>query len=199
MTITSNAVKELRQKTGAGMMDCKKALVEAQGDEEKAIEFLRKHGLAQVAKRSGREANEGLIEAYVHTGSKLGVLIELNCETDFVANTDEFRALARNIALHVAAANPLSLSREDISQDVIEKEKEIFKGQLESSGKQKPSEVIEKILTGKLDKFYAENCLLEQAYVKNPDKTVGDLVTETAAKLGENIQMRRFSRLKVGE
>ena len=169
MMITSEAVKDLRQKTGAGMMDCKKALVESQGDEEKAIEHLRKQGLAQVAKRSGREANEGLIEAYVHTGSKLGVLIELNCETDFVANTDEFRALARNIALHVAATNPLSVSRENIPQDVIEKEKEIFKGQLESSGKQKPPEVIEKILTGKLDKFYAENCLLEQAYVKDPE------------------------------
>lgn len=199
MNITSDAVKALRHKTGAGMMDCKKALVETEGNEEKAIEFLRKHGLAQVAKRSGREAREGLIEAYVHTGSKLGVLVELNCETDFVANTDEFRALARNIALHVAATNPLAVSRKEIPEDVIEKEKEIYKGQLETSGKQKPPEVIEKILTGKLDKFFAENCLLEQAYVKDPDKTVGDLVTETAAKLGENIQLRRFSRLKVGE
>jgi len=176
MIITSNAVKELRQKTGAGMMDCKKALVEAQGDEEKAIEFLRKQGLAQVAKRSGREANEGLIEAYVHTGSKLGVLIELNCETDFVANTDEFRALARNIALHVAATNPLSVGREDIPPEIVEKEKEIYKGQIESSGKKKPPEVIEKILTGKLDKFYAENCLLEQAYVKDSDKTAGRFI-----------------------
>lgn len=199
MNISSEAVKTLRQKTGAGMMDCKKALVEAEGDEEKAIEFLRKHGLAQVAKRSGREAKEGLIEAYVHTGSKLGVLVELDCETDFVANTDEFRALARNIALHVAATNPMAVSREEVPEDVIEKEKEIYKAQLETSGKQKPPEVIEKILTGKLDKYYSENCLLEQAYVKDLDKTVGDLVTEIAAKLGENIQLRRFSRLKVGE
>ncbi|TKJ39794.1 translation elongation factor Ts [candidate division LCP-89 bacterium B3_LCP] len=199
MTITSEAVKTLRVKTGAGMMDCKKALVEAEGSEEKAIEFLRKRGLAHVAKRSGREAKEGLIDAYIHIGSKLGVMVELNCETDFVANTDEFKELARNISLHVAASNPLAISREEIQPDLIEKEKEIYKGQIEESGKKKPPDILEKILTGKLEKFYTENCLLEQAYVKDTEKTIGDLVTEAAAKLGENIMLRRFSRLKVGE
>lgn len=199
MNITSGAVKDLRQKTGAGMMDCKKALVEAQGDEEKAIDILRKRGLAQAAKRAGREANEGLIETYIHTGSKLGVMVELNCETDFVAKTDEFKSLARDIAMHVAATNPMAISRDQISQEVIEKEKDIYRAQIESSGKKKPPEIIEKIISGKLEKFFSETCLLEQPFVKDTDKTVGDLVTETAAKLGENIVLRRFCRLQVGE
>lgn len=199
MNITSEAVKILRQKTGAGMMDCKKALIEAKGDEEKAIEHLRKKGLAQAAKRSGREAREGLIESYVHTGSKLGVLVELNCETDFVARTDEFAMLSRDIALHVAASNPMTVSRDEISPDVIEKEKEIYRAQLESGGKPKPPEVIEKIVSGKLDKFFSEVCLLEQPFVKDPSKTIGDLITEAATKLGENIVLRRFCRFKVGE
>ncbi len=199
MNITSGAVKDLRQKTGAGMMDCKKALVEAQGNEEKAIDILRKRGLAQAAKRAGREANEGLIETYIHTGSKLGVMVELNCETDFVAKTDEFKSLARDIAMHVAATNPMAISRDQISQEVIEKEKDIYRAQIESSGKKKPPEIIEKIISGKLEKFFSETCLLEQPFVKDTDKTVGDLVTETAAKLGENIVLRRFCRLQVGE
>ncbi|HDH57631.1 MAG TPA: translation elongation factor Ts [Bacteroidetes bacterium] len=199
MNVTSGAVKDLRQKTGAGMMDCKKALVEAQGNEEKAIDILRKRGLAQAAKRAGREANEGLIETYIHTGSKLGVMVELNCETDFVAKTDEFKSLARDIAIHVAATNPMAISRDQISQEVIEKEKDIYRAQIESSGKKKPPEIIEKIISGKLEKFFSESCLLEQPFVKDTDKTVGELVAETAAKLGENIVLRRFCRLQVGE
>ena len=199
MNVTSGAVKDLRQKTGAGMMDCKKALVEAQGDEEMAIDILRKRGLAQAAKRAGREANEGLIETYIHTGSKLGVMVELNCETDFVAKTDEFKSLARDIAMHVAATNPMAISRDQISQEVIEKEKDIYRAQIESSGKKKPPEIIEKIISGKLEKFFSETCLLEQPFVKDTDKTVGELVAETAAKLGENIVLRRFCRLQVGE
>jgi elongation factor Ts len=199
MEITSAKVKELREKTGAGMMDCKNALVEAEGNEEKAIEILRKKGLSRVEKRSGREAKEGLIEAYIHTGAKLGVLLELNCETDFVAKTNEFKTLAREIALHIAAANPLAVSREDIPPETIEKEKEIYKAQLEAEGKKKPPEVMEKIINGKLDKFFAEVCLLEQPNVKYQDKTVGDLIREAAAKLGENIVLKRFSRFKIGE
>ena len=199
MNITSGAVKELRQKTGAGMMDCKKALVEAQGDEEKAIDLLRTRGLAQAAKRAGREANEGLIESYIHTGAKLGVMVEINCETDFVAKTDEFKSLARDIAMHVAATNPTAVSREQVSPEVIEREKDIYRAQIESGGKKKPPEIIEKIISGKLEKFYSETCLLEQPFVKDADKTVGDLVTEAAAKLGENIILRRFCRLQVGE
>lgn len=199
MSVSPQTVKALREKTGAGMMDCKKALVEANGDEEKAIELLRKSGLAQAAKRAGREAKEGLIDSYIHTGSKLGVMVELNCETDFVAKTDEFKALARNISLHVAATNPVAVSREEVPQETIDKEKEIFKAQIEAGGKKKPPEIMEKIISGKLDKFYSEICLLEQPYVKDPDKTVGDLVTEMAGKLGENIILRRFYRMQVGE
>ncbi|MBU0517839.1 translation elongation factor Ts [bacterium] len=199
MSITAQAVKELRVKTGAGMMDCKSALVEAEGDEEKAIAILRKKGLSQAAKRSSREANEGLVEPYIHTGAKLGVLVELNCETDFVARTDEFKELARNIAMHIAATSPLAVSREDIPADVIEKEKEIFRGQMEAGGQKKPPEIMEKIISGKLDKFFEENCVLEQPFVKDPDQTVGDLVKALSGKLGENIVLNRFSRIKVGE
>jgi elongation factor Ts len=199
MEISSSLVKDLREKTGAGMMDCKNALVEAGGDEEKAIEILRKKGLSRVAKRSGREAKEGVVEAYIHTGAKLGVLIELNSETDFVAKTDEFRGLAREIALHVAAANPLALSREEVPAELVEKEKEIFKAQLEAEGKKRPPEVIEKIVTGKLDKFFGEVCLLEQPSVKYPEKTIRDMINEAASKLGENIVLRRFCRFKIGE
>lgn len=199
MSISPQAVKALREKTGAGMMDCKKALIEADSDESKAIEILRKSGLAQAAKRAGREAKEGLIDSYIHTGSKLGVLVELNCETDFVAKTDEFKALARNICLHVAATNPLAVSREEVPEETVTKEKEIYKAQIESGGKKKPPEILEKIIAGKLDKFFSEVCLLEQPFVKDPDRTVGDLVTEMAGKLGENIILRRFRRMQVGE
>jgi len=199
MEITSARVKELREKTGAGMMDCKNALTDAGGDEEKAIEILRKKGLSRVEKRSGREAKEGLVEAYIHTGGKLGVLVELNSETDFVARTDEFRALVRDIALHVAATNPLAVAREDIPADVVAKEKEIYRAQIEAEGKKKPPEIIEKIVSGKMDKFYSEVCLLEQPFVKIPEKTIKTLIADAAAKLGENLILRRFCRFKIGE
>jgi len=199
MEITSARVKELREKTGAGMMDCKKALADAAGDEEKAIEILRKKGLSRVEKRAGREAKEGLVEAYIHTGGKLGVLVELDCETDFVARTDEFRALVRDIALHVAAANPMTVAREDVPADLIEKEKEIYRAQIEAEGKKKPPEIIEKIVIGKMDKFYSEVCLLEQPFVKIPEKTIKTLIEDAAAKLGENLILRRFCRFKIGE
>jgi elongation factor Ts len=199
MEIPPQRVKDLREKTSAGMMDCKNALMEAGGDEEKAIEILRKKGLSRVEKRAGREAKEGLVEAYIHTGSKLGVLLELNCETDFVARTDEFRTLARDIALHVAATIPLAVAIEDISAYTVEKEKEIYRAQIEGEGKKKPPEIVEKIIAGKLDKFYAEVCLLEQPFVKVPEKTIKDIMGDVAAKLGENLVLRRFCRFKIGE
>ena len=199
MEITSARVKELREKTGAGMMDCKNALTDAGGDEEKAIEILRKKGLSRVEKRFGREAKEGLVEAYIHTGGKLGVLVELNSETDFVARTDEFRTLVRDIALHVAATNPMAVAREDIPADVVAKEREIYRAQIEAEGKKKPPEIMEKIISGKMDKFYSEVCLLEQPFVKIPEKTIKTLIEDTAAKLGENLILRRFCRFKIGE
>ena len=199
MEITSARVKELREKTGAGMMDCKNALMDAGGDEEKAIEILRKKGLSRVEKRSGRDAKEGLVEAYIHTGGKLGVLVELDCETDFVARTDEFRTLVRDLALHVAATNPMAVEREDIPPELIEKEREIFRAQIEAEAKKKPPEIVEKIITGKMDKFYSEVCLLEQPFVKIPEKTVKSLIEDTASKLGENLILRRFCRFKIGE
>ncbi|MCX6640089.1 MAG: translation elongation factor Ts [bacterium] len=199
MEITSQIVKELRLKTGAGMMECKKALVEADGNEEKAIEVLRKHGLSKVEKRADRVAKEGVVEAYIHTGAKLGVLLELNSETDFVAKTDEFKRLARDISLHIAASNPLTVSREEIPAGVIEKEKEIYRAQVEGEGKPKPPDIVEKIINGKLDKYFSENCLLEQLFVKDSTKTIGALIAEAAAKFGENLILRRFSRFKVGE
>jgi elongation factor Ts len=199
MEITSARVKELREKTGAGMMDCKNALSDAGGDEEKAIEILRKKGLSRVEKRAGRDAKEGLVEAYIHTGGKLGVLVELDCETDFVARTDEFRTLVRDIALHVAATNPMAVAREDVPADVVAKEKEIYRAQMEAEGKKKPPEIIEKIVSGKMDKFYSEVCLLEQPFVKIPEKTIKTLIDDVAAKLGENLILRRFCRFKIGE
>ncbi len=199
MEITPQRVKELREKTGAGMMDCKNALVEAGGDEDKAVDILRKRGLARVAKRSGREAKEGLVEAYIHTGAKLGVLVEVDCETDFVAKTAEFRGLVREIALHIAAASPVAVARENVPTDLVEKEREIYKAQIEAEGKKRPPEVIEKIITGKMEKFFSEICLLEQPSVKTPDKTIGNMIAEVASKLGENLILRRFSRFKIGE
>lgn len=196
MNITAEMVKELREKTGAGMMDCKKALTEAGGDPEKAVEILRKKGLSAAAKKAGRTASEGIIGAYVHM-DKIGVLVEVNCETDFVARTDDFKTLVKDIAMHIAAANPRYLSRDDIATDVIEKEKEIFKEQI----KGKPEHVVDRIVQGKLEKFYSENCLLEQIFVKDPEqkKTIKDIVTEAIARLGENIVIRRFVRYQLGE
>ena len=196
-TISASTVKELREISGAGMMDCKKALTEASGDLEKAIDILRKTGMAKARKKSGRSAKEGIILPYIHPGAKLGVLLEINCETDFVANTDDFKNLSKDIAMHIAASAPMSVTREEISQETLEREKEIYADQARQSGK--PENIIEKMTEGRLNKFYQENVLLEQTFVKDPDKTVADLITETVAKLGENILISRFSRFQLGE
>jgi elongation factor Ts len=195
--ITADMVKKLRDMTGAGMMDCKKALVEADGDFEKAVEILRKKGAAKAAKKAGRETREGIITSYVHFNGRIGVLLELNCETDFVARTDEFKELAYNLAKQVAAMNPKWVSREDVPQEVIEKEKEIYREQLKDSGK--PENVVEKIIEGKLEKFYEENCLLEQEYIFEEGKKVKEIINEAIGKIGENIRVARFVRLEVGE
>ncbi len=196
-TITAAMVKELREKTGVGMMDCKKALTETDGDMEKAIEVLRKSGVAKAEKRAHREAKEGVVEAYIHPGSKLGVLVEVNCETDFVSNTDDFKAFARNVAMHVAATNPLAVKREEVDQSIIDKEIQIYTEQARQQGK--PDHIIEKIAQGRVEKYYSEIVLMEQAYVKDPDKTIKDLLTETIAKVGENITIKRFARFRIGE
>lgn len=194
-TISAESVKELREKTGAGMMECKKALTESNGDFEKAIDLLRQKGLASAQKKSGRTASEGLIESYIHMG-KIGTMVEINCETDFVARTDDFKELAKDVAMHIAAANPLYLSREDVPQDVTDREKEIYKAQVAD----KPPQVVEKIIQGKLEKFYTDVCLLDQIFIKDPDqkKKIKDLVTDKIAKLGENILIRRFARFQLG-
>jgi elongation factor Ts len=196
MEISAGMVKELRERTGAGMMDCKKALAESAGDVEKAIEFLRVHGLSRAAKKAGREASEGLVYSYIHPGNRIGVLIEVNCETDFVARTDDFQGLVHNLAMHVAAAAPLGVTREDIPADLIEKEREVFRQQAREEGK--PDAVAEKIIAGRIEKFYAEAALLDQVYVRDNDKKVGDLVSEAIAKLGENIKIARFARFQLG-
>ncbi len=195
-TITAESVKNLREKTGAGMMECKKALVESNGDFEKAIDLLRQKGLASALKKAGRTASEGLIDAYIHMG-KIGTMVEVNCETDFVARTSDFRELVKDIAMHIAAANPLYLSRADVPHDVLEREKEIYRAQV--SGK--PANIVEKIVEGKLEKFYTDTCLLDQIFIKDPDqkKKVQDVVNEKVAKLGENIIVRRFARFQLGE
>jgi elongation factor Ts len=194
--ITSEMVKTLREKTGAGMMDCKKALTESCGDYEKAVTFLRQKGLASALKKSGRTATEGLIDTYIHMG-RIGAMIEMNCETDFVARTDDFRELIRDIAMHIAAANPAFLSREEIPAEVIEKEKEVYRAQITD----KPANVLEKIVEGKLEKFYTDTCLLDQLFIKDPEqkKKVRDIITDKVAKLGENIVIRRFARFQLGE
>ena len=195
----SNAklVKELREVSGAGMMDCKRALEQADGNLEKAMEVLRKTGIAKAQKKAGRSASDGLIFPYIHPGSKLGVLLEINCETDFVAKTDDFQSLAKDVAMHIAAAAPISVSVEDVPEDTVEKEKEIYSEQAKNSGK--PDNIIEKMIQGRVDKFYKENVLMEQQFVKDPEKTVKDLITESVAKLGENIIIKRFSRFQLGE
>jgi elongation factor Ts len=196
MTVTADKVKELREKTNAGMMDCKKALSESGGDMEKAIDILRQKGLATAAKKAGRSASQGLIDSYIHM-DKLGVLVEINCETDFVAKTDDFKGLVRDIAMHIAAANPTYVSREDIPQDVIEREKDIYRAQVTN----KPPQVVDKIIDGKLEKFFSDTCLLEQVFIKDPEgkQKIKDLITEKVAKLGENIVLRRFARFQLGE
>ena len=195
--ITAQSVRMLRQKTGLGMMDCKKALQETGGDSEKAIEYLRKQGLSAVEKRAGRDASEGLIQAYIHQGSRLGVLLEVNCETDFVARTDDFQEFAKDVAMHIAASQPLAVDREGISADAVERERAIFLEQAKNEGK--PEHIAEKIVDGRMEKFYQENCLMEQVFVKNPDQTIGELVTEITAKIGEKITVRRFERFVLGE
>ncbi|ACV58446.1 MULTISPECIES: translation elongation factor Ts [Alicyclobacillus] len=195
--ITAAMVKELRERTGAGMMDCKKALTEAGGDMEQAIVILRERGLAQAAKKAGRIAAEGVVEAYIHGGGRIGVLVEVNCETDFVAKNEEFRAFVKDIAMHIAASNPQYVRREEVPQDVIEREREILRAQTLNEGK--PEHVVDKIVEGRLEKFFKENCLLEQPFVKDPDKTVDTLVKEKIATIGENISIRRFARFVVGE
>ena len=197
MDIDVSLVKNLRQKTGAGIMDCKRALKETGGNIDRAIEFLRQKGLAKAAKRVGRRADEGLIGSYIHPGGKIGVLVEVNCETDFVARTQEFKDLVKDISMHVAATDPQYLRREDISEEIIQKEKHILRMQALEMGK--PEKVVDRIVEGKMERFFSEVCLLEQAYVKDLDVTVGDLLNSLVGKIGERISIRRFSRYQLGE
>jgi elongation factor Ts len=197
MSISAALVKELRERTGAGMMDCKKALVETNGDLEKAIDFLREKGLAAAAKKSGRIAAEGVVESYIHAGGKIGVLLEVNCETDFVAKNDAFKNFVKDICMHIAAAKPLYLSREEVSAETIEHEKEILRAQALNEGK--PANIVDKMVEGRVAKYYKETCLLEQEFVKNPDKTIETMVKEQISTIGENINIRRFVRWEMGE
>ncbi|MBI5116968.1 translation elongation factor Ts [Candidatus Poribacteria bacterium] len=197
MTITAQMVKELREKTGAGMMDCKKALTEKGGDFDAAVQYLREKGIADASKRAGRVASEGIIGSYVHAGSKIGVLVEVNCETDFVARTDEFRDLAKNLAMQVCSENPICVRREEVPADLLEKEKQIAETQARQTGK--PEKVIEKIVAGKLETFYSRACLLEQEFIRDRNMTVQDFVTSVIAKIGENVVVRRFVRFQLGE
>jgi len=196
-TATAAQVKELRDKTGAGMMDCKAALEESGGDLEKAIEVLRKKGLAQAAKRAGRIAKDGVIGHYIHLGGKVGVLVEVNCETDFVARTPEFQTLAKEIAMHIAAMSPLVVKREDLSAELVEKEREIYRAQF--AGQNKPANVIEKIVDGKLESYYSQVCLLDQPFARDPNVSIKQMVTAATAKTGENVTITRFVRFKLGE
>ena len=195
--ISAKAVMQLRKQTGLGMMDCKKALQESDGDVDKAVEYLRKQGMAAVEKRAGRDATDGLIISYIHPGSRLGVLVEVNCETDFVARTDDFQQFGRDVAMHIAASQPLAVDRDGIDADVIEREKGIFLEQAKNEGK--PENIAEKIVQGRVEKFYQENCLMEQSFVKNPDQTIEQLITDLTAKIGEKIGVRRFSCFRLGE
>jgi elongation factor Ts len=201
MTITAEMVRALREKTGAGMMECKKALTEAGGNEEQAVEILRKSGLASAKKREGRIAAEGIVGAYIHMGGKVGVLVEVNCETDFVARTEDFQKFVKDIAMHICASEPLVVHKEDIPAEVVEKEREIARGQAQADPKNanKPANIIEKMVEGRLEKFYTESVLLEQPFVKDQAITIGELVTQLTAKTGEKVSIRRFTRYKMGE
>jgi elongation factor Ts len=194
--ISAAMVKELREKSGAGIMDCKAALAECDGDLEKAVDFLRKKGIATAAKRAGRATSEGTVQSYIHLGGKIGVLVEVNCETDFVAKTDDFSDFAKNIAMHIAATNPVGIVAEDVPAAVIEREREIYRAQVLEMGK--PEQMVEKIAEGKLNKFFKENCLMNQQYVKEPDKTIADYLNEVIAKTGEKITIKRFARFQIG-
>ena len=197
MDVSASAVKELRERTGAGMMDCKKALAESGGDLQKAVDYLRQKGLAAAAKKADRRAADGAVGAYVHPGGKIGVLVEINCETDFVARTAEFQALVKDIAMQVAAANPRVVRREEVSPDELEKEKSIYRQQALETGK--PEKVVERIVEGKIERFFSEICLLEQSFIKDPDKNITNVINDAIARLGENIQIRRFARYHLGE
>jgi len=197
MQITSGMVKELRDKTGAGIMDCKEALTASEGSMDDAVDFLRKKGLQSAAKRSARTTREGIIESYIHTGNRLGVLLEVNCETDFVARTDDFQTFVRDLAMHIAASNPLYISKNDVPAEALEKERAILEEQAKQAGR--PEQVIPKIVEGRLQKYYEEHCLLEQPFVKNPDITVDEMLKEQIAKMGENITVGRFTRFLLGE
>jgi elongation factor Ts len=190
-------VKELRVKTGAGMMDCKEALIAAEGDFEKAIDFLRKKGLSAATKRSSKAAKDGTVASYIHMGGRIGVMVEINCETDFVAKTDDFQAMAKDIAMHIAASNPLYVRPDEIPQDILEREKEIYRSQLREE--KKPEKIWDKIIEGKLKKYYEDICLIEQKFIKNTDITVGTLLNNIIAKTGENVVIRRFARFQLGE
>ena len=197
MSINAQVVKELREKTGAGMMDCKKALVDSKGDMDKAVDFLRKTGIAKAENKGKRLAKEGIVYSYIHHGGRLGVLVEVNCETDFVAKTDEFQDLVHNVAMQIAATNPVAVSPADVPSELIEKEKEIFIAQAKESGK--PDNIIDKIVAGRVQKYYQEVCLVDQPYIKDPEKHVGDLITEAVNTLGENITIGRYIRYAIGE
>ena len=197
MTIDASIVKDLRGRTGAGIMDCKEALLDSDGNVEKAVDFLRKKGIAKAEKKAGREADQGVVLSYIHPGNRIGVLVEVNCETDFVAKTDEFQTFVKDVAMQIAATNPLSVTRDGIDSVVVDKEKEIFTEQAKLSGK--PDNVLEKIIEGRIEKFYQEICLLEQSFIKDSDKSVKDILMETIATLGENISIARFSRFEVGD
>jgi elongation factor Ts len=197
MEISAEQVKKLREKTGAPMMDCKRALIETKGNEEQAIDFLRKKGAAVAEKRAGKSADQGVIESYIHAGSRIGVLIELNCETDFVAKTESFKNLAHDLAMQIAAMNPMVIKREDLAKDIIDREIEIYKTQ--ARNEKKPDKILDKIAEGKLEKFFQEVCLIDQTFVKDPNKTIKDLMMEEIAKLGENISIKRFVRYQLGD
>lgn len=197
MKITAAMVNELRQKTGVGMMDCKKALTQAEGDVEKAIVILREKGLSKAAKKQDRATKEGAIYSYIHTNGKMGVMVEVNCETDFVARTDDFQDLCKDIAMHITATDPIAVSEDDIDPSIIEREREIYRNKALNDGK--PEKIVDKIVDGQVQKFKKDNCLLDQEFVKDPDKTVGELIQEKVAKLGENIQVARFVRFVLGE
>jgi elongation factor Ts len=194
--ISATMVKELREKTGAGIMDCKEALAECQGDMEKAVDFLRKKGLATAAKRAGRATSEGTVQSYIHMGGKIGVMVEVDCETDFVAKTDDFIEFARNLAMHIAATSPVGITSEDVPAAVIDRERAIYRDQALEMGK--PEKMIDKIVDGKLNKFFKDSCLMNQQYVKDPDKTIADYLNEVIAKTGEKITIKRFARFQVG-
>ncbi len=197
MAVTAQQVKELRDRTGAGMMDCKKALVETDGDLEAAIDALRKKGLSSAAKKAGRETSEGLVTSYIHAGGKIGVLLEVNCETDFVARTDEFQELVGDIAMHIAAADPRFVHRDEVTEEILEREKVIYRDQALAEGK--PENIVEKIVEGKMGKFFSEAVLLDQDFVKDPDQTIGELLTAKIATIGENMVIRRFTRYQLGD